>query len=185
MNIVRLTALGTLALTLHLQAQTPAPAPPVAGPTMEQTIAFINDTLRQHGKYTVQYRSEFQPPTGSIVESQTIHSAGKCELEYESVVTDPSQSIFKQQLSLDSEDPRAISVEPNPVTTTAEWFVRLRVEDNQGFYINGVHKHWGVAENDQRMNLARFLNKDLADRVARAYIHALVLCYKPEAPSPF
>ncbi|QHN03781.1 hypothetical protein FTO74_10655 [Granulicella sp. WH15] len=37
----------------------------------------------------------------------------------------------------------------------------------------------------RRYDLASFRDKDTAERVAKALIHAIVLCHKPNAPSPF
>jgi len=37
----------------------------------------------------------------------------------------------------------------------------------------------------ETITIGTFYDKDLADRVAKAYIHAIVLCHKPEAPSLF
>lgn len=37
----------------------------------------------------------------------------------------------------------------------------------------------------QEVILGSFIGKDLAQRIAKAYIHAMVLCHKPEAPSLF
>jgi hypothetical protein len=49
MKFIRWAVVATLAVAFQLQAQTPASAPPspapVHGPTMEQTIAFINDAM--------------------------------------------------------------------------------------------------------------------------------------------
>ena len=191
MNILRLTALGTLALTLHLQAQTPVPAPPpppASGPTLEQTIAFIDGMMRQHGRFSVDYPPPYQG-SDRVVESQSLQSTDKCKCEYESTFTSDKHHISIQKLLLDSEDPRAVSVElANHRSTSPIWSVRLRVEDNQGLYVDGKQFHWDIEElreENKHMDLGDFLSKDLAERVAKAYIHALVLCHKSEAPSPF
>jgi hypothetical protein len=66
MNIIRLAAIGTLALALHPQAQAATPTPgsaqlaasmlssqPASSPTMEQTIAFMNQELVARGEISL------------------------------------------------------------------------------------------------------------------------------------
>ena len=50
------------------------------------------------------------------------------------------------------------------------------MEDNQGLYVDGKQFHWDIEElreENKHMDLGDFLSKDLAERVAKAYIHAL------------
>jgi hypothetical protein len=189
MNIVRLTAASTLALTLHMQAQVPTPTPPPS-PTMAQTVAFINDALNQHGHFTEVFPPDFIA-ISDVLEFQSLSQAGPCDLEYEKKgvlsMRDPDgnpkapmQYKNVQKLSLTMEDPRGISVVPTQVGTPL-WTIKLKVDDNQSLFTDGHLVHSSPHE----MKLAILPNKDLAERVAKAYIRAMVLCHKPEAPSLF
>jgi hypothetical protein len=188
MRVPTIALLTVLPTAQHLLSQTSVQSTPQTSSSvsMEQTVAFIDDTLRQQGSFSVQMPPVFE--FNSIIESQKLRRTDECELGYESAYTTNKHHITTQKLLLRAEDPRAVSVEPNPNSTTAEWFVRLNVEDNQGFYLDGKHWHFDLKElmgENHHMTLGQFLSKDLAERVAKAYIHALVLCHKPEAPSPF
>jgi len=187
MNFTRWTTVAIFAAMLHLQAQTPTPtqAPaPTTGPTMEQTIAFINDA------YVKQDDVRYQVSTKADEEfkEQALVSEGPCNIRYEyrishfdSMKSQPYYtSLWSQRLFLDQADPRTIATVPKDVNPP---IFRVIVKPN------GKQPHVFSDGEDQGFKpdiiLGVFFDKDKADRVAKAYIHAIVLCHKPEAPSPF
>jgi hypothetical protein len=191
MNNLRWAAIVAIAAALHLQAQTVTSAPSAARPTMEQTVAFIDETLNQHGNFSIAF-----PPTHKVItlatESQRLTQSDQCTLQFEvrallsgkkpdGSPDTPFHYRETQEIKLASVDPRLISVDPDMGTTPPRWTIWMKVEDNRGYFLNGKPS----SQSPRKMKLAVLLDKDLADRVAKAYIHAIVLCHKPEAPSPF
>ena len=239
MNIVRLTALGTLALTLHLQAQTPAPAPPVAGPTMEQTVTFINDAFTKMGEFHYDAGDEigahqfpgYEETCGLKRDSVEVHAQsislqdvsalifvsrgtktiteteciadkhGKPQFDYTkkefvtNVSTTKAGLVTRNELHLDVVDPRTVIVISNEVV---RWETRvIGVGPNlasdyyplkttpETYTINIKRPSSQTKGVTETVAVGTFYDKDLADRVAKAYIHAIVLCHKPETPPLF
>lgn len=100
MKFIRWAVVATLTAMFHLHAQTPASVSPspasAAGPTMEQTIAFINERLAKQG--------------------ETFQLSNKCDLVHTITHADPDtpgkiytgRSLFR----LDHTDPLSIEVFP-------------------------------------------------------------------------
>ena len=200
MNFTRWTAVAILAAMLNLHAQTPTPIPtqssaPVSGPTMEQTIGFINDAFAQHGHFQVDYDPDWLIIFNKVL-WQKLSQTAPCELLYESsdgiqvrkredwTPEAPVSFTDSQKIRLNEVDPRALSVvqaNPKAPATLRESTVRLAVEDNHDYLVGGRPSD----RQKNRMDLGVFVNQDIAESVAKAYIHAIVLCHKPEAPSLF
>lgn len=188
-------------------AQIVPPAAPSSaqqsGPTMEQTVDFINDAFTQHGHFQVDFDPKWRVITlkilsqqltrNSIVDQQGVKHDDPCSMTYSArnwmaarkgdwTPGDPFSYEETQFIALDKLDPRSlrISKDQSP-STPIRWYVHLDTEDNQGYFIAGkqddAHK--------TSMTLGEFVDQDIAERVAKAYIHAIVLCHKPEAPSLF
>ncbi|MDR3751268.1 MAG: hypothetical protein P4K94_07245 [Terracidiphilus sp.] len=172
MNNLRWAAIVAITAALHLHAQTRTPIPtqspaPAAGPTMEQTIAFINDIFGGQGMVS-----------GDDVDisNQSIKLIRPCVLTYEEkyrVGGDPFK--YESPIDLEKADPLSLKV------TSEHGFWRLTVEQ-PGFghqfppdpnYISAKPEVGTVA------------SREVAQKIAKAYIHAMVLCHKSETPSLF
>jgi hypothetical protein len=272
---VCLLAFGTgLALfgSLSLQAQTPPPPPPAAGPTMDQTVGFINESLQRQGVFVT------KDDTFSVnYLAQSTQLVGACSMDLYMTINKTGllyafkdQSTFHYNLNLGRSDARSVSVEhyasnpdsyfltvsravaeriplENPVAapsrvgsddvggivhSIAEGLVTIQTNDDNTlmsytltrntiilghttgtessvmavgdikvgdvvFVTPGRTKN-GVTEaktfisfgnsNSTTPSFHRFFtftDEDLADRVAKAFIHAMVLCHKPEAAPLF
>jgi hypothetical protein len=169
-------------ILLSAQAQTPVPPPPpAAGPTMEQTIAFINEAFASLGSYT---KMHHKPPY-LIIHSQRAYLEQPCLLRYEMrnsyKTSDIETDTFGVRMNL--ADPRTVEVIS---LLGGEWGITLKNDRRQPPEIlNGEARSEDMR--NETMDLATFPDndKDTADRVAKAYIHAIVLCHQSEKRSLF
>jgi hypothetical protein len=111
------------------------------------------------------------------------------------VSTTKADLVTRNELRLDAVDPRTVIVASNEVV---RWSIRSTGVDTNlesGYYpakttpetyiINIKRPSSQTKGVIETVAVGTFYDKDLADRVAKAYIHAIVLCHKPEAPSLF
>jgi len=154
-----------------LRAQTPTPstsgsAVSESGPTIEQTIAFINEKL----------------PKGQLVRPE-----GSCGLIYSSsfiVVGSGKESVDRILLFLDRTDPLSVSVGVTHNTYPTGYEIRLEraVFERQA----GAFTDPAPVSTPRQLLIGPFFDsQDTANRVAKALIHAMVLCHKDEKPSLF
>jgi hypothetical protein len=168
MNVTRWIAVASLALGLHTQAQTPTPTQPQAqatpsappatsGPTMEQTIAFINEAFANQGAIA--------DPKATFTD-QRVTLIAPCVLRYHylQVITNLGDDEESMDLPLKTLDPRTISI-----------------SGNTSLFISVASPKVGFA----KPFLGVFRSKETADRVMKAYIHAMAFCYDPQTASPF
>jgi hypothetical protein len=149
---------------------------------MEQTVAFINDAFVAQGdvetvravknnsyRTTHNYRVSTESPCVLDIQDKErfprFNGAG--EATEESLV----------RVRLDRADPRRIRLDQSTNMLPVIW------------YLTGTQPVSGDDE-DRRFvgdgfGLGTFYTRDAAERVAKAYIHAMVLCHKPEGPSLF
>ncbi|MDR3751269.1 MAG: hypothetical protein P4K94_07250 [Terracidiphilus sp.] len=238
MKFIRWAVVATLTAMFHLHAQTPASVPPspapASGPTMEQTVAFINDTFAKIGEFHYNAGDEPSVSAGSdnqglcaikrddmAVHAQSISISTDSTLTFTSsatktindtecvpdkhgklvidkatgnlatnVLVTKEEVLVRQELHLDALDPRTISVVSNEVVRTS---IRLLTGKDtwpgktipETFSVTIKRPSSETKGNTEMITIGTFYDKDLADRVAKAYIHAIVLCHKPEAPSLF
>jgi hypothetical protein len=180
MNIIRIAfAVSTLSVLLSLQAQTPPPPPPPAngGPTLEQTIAFIQRSLLEQGFF--HFHVHYNNPANEVYlqthQAQTISlsSSAPCTIDY-------GDNSTRLTLDLSSVDPRSVRVitqhayteEGNPVSTWTQ---------DPAIYVVTIRFAAPAGSPFVKRNpiLAYFLDESLTGRVAKAYIHAIALCQKP------
>jgi hypothetical protein len=135
---------------------------------MEQTITFLNEAFAKQGNILIKGGTH-------LVANQKVKFTSPCDLEYinDQANADESKRVsgFWLVLDLDTDDPRMITV-----------------GDNGGWYnITADHREEDGERNHTVSTtfLGMFLEKDIAQKVAKAYIHAIVLCHKPEAPPLF
>ena len=123
------------------QIPSPPPPPPAVGPTMEQTITFINDAF-----------SSRQERIRIALYAPCVLSLGMRD--------DAAADWNTWHLKLSRIDPRKVIVDNQHISKS--WKVLLQDPD-AGYQI-----------------LAFSSSQDEAEHVARAYIHAIALCHKPE-----
>jgi hypothetical protein len=248
-NINRWVAIAGLALGLHTQAQTPTPAPapaqttapatpsqPVSGPTMEQTIAFINDAFRKTASF--EFAPEKANPSGTtgwnkkcasqatytqhffLIRKQSTSFSVPSTLNMVSegahiIVTDAptldkngcakanaagetltrssvsTETGVKSEVPLDALDPLSISIDLAPGDSRP---ILVGADDKptspyqvfpELFLLTVKQKPANGLGSPVSVTLGWFYDKPLAERVAKAFIHAIVLCHKPDAPSLF
>jgi hypothetical protein len=144
-------------------ASAPAPAP--AGPDMDTTIKFINDSFAKNGMVTRGKKEK--------ITEQKLTQMAPCEVRFTDKIShDKEDKQDNDILRLDQADPLSTNVEAD-----ADHFV-VNIKQPIGkkdvkhhVLMGGIYGH--------------FYSKELAERVAHAYIHAIVLCHKDETPSPF
>jgi len=181
----------TLSVTLSLCAQTPPP--PATGPTMEQTADFINQAFAKEGHIVI---SSSWVVLGSTVTGRNDYFAQKVVLQqpctlsfqysnnYLSGSGGTGVSTTAQGLLLDLADPLTLSVEDDKKWSPDSWPILLAATPKQPVpFFNGTlgGDDWLT----QPRIMGYFLDQDTATRVAKAYIHAMVLCRKPTQPSLF
>jgi hypothetical protein len=231
MKFLQLCIAGTLALPLHLQARTSEPpTPPISGPTMDQTIAFMNDTFTKMGQIWYEVliapsdsNQKYLGPSGSKNTAMTVHKQsviltesstltyavvatkefkdrevmknGKLLLDFKTdknlnllngakyVDIDTKEEInTPTSISLESVDPRTVSVERITMRGFHQWDSTWADDPTDVYTLKAMlpYPNKGTA-----VTVGYFNDKDLADHAAKAFIHAIVLCHKPEAPSLF
>ena len=177
MNFTRWTAVAILAAMLHLHAQTSAPTQspaPAAAPTMDQTVEFNNGIFNGTGSFSSQ--------GGSEVLSQRVTVDSSCILLYQETWRIEGESPLGKgiaQVYLGKANPMSLQV--------------AHIEDTWHITVEqpGSHSHYDQNHKlnpsyiDPKPEIGEFPNSEAAQKVAKAYIHAMVLCHKPEAPSPF
>jgi tetratricopeptide (TPR) repeat protein len=143
---------------------------PTSGPTMDETIAFINEAFSKQGKINF-VKPDYAGLHFSFT-NQKIAQSGPCEFTF----TDTLVNAETEVVRLDLADPRTMRVEK-------------QLDDDPVIYSPTVQQPQNDGAQQLNLNtqplLGFFTSEDTANRAAKAYIHAIVLCHKPEAPSPF
>jgi hypothetical protein len=231
MTIVRWITIVSVSIMLHVQAQAPVAAPPSSGPTMEQTVAFINESFKKEGEFdydagneelvdvlhcclvnTVKHKIKIHSQTVLLDGGKLTYflEATKINID-ETPVLDKKGNVAKghtiderwknpiiseapanQQLSiqLDSVDPRKMVVQANQFNfwksnapdpgQSASSIVSRPVTYSVLIQTPSIRKGEMTV-----VALGEFFDKDLAERVAKALIHVIVLGHKDEKPSLF
>jgi hypothetical protein len=153
------------ALLLNSTTSTP-------GPSVEDSISFINTQLASQSFHMVAHRSgDQQGDIGMDISGQSLVLVGSCIADFKTAVSDTGRIT-----PLENIDPRSISVQdyatyshelatkdtshPQNITFTFDPSVYLVVDSG------GLDK--GI--------FLRFSSRSIAERIAKAYIHAVVLC---------
>jgi hypothetical protein len=174
MNINRWIAVACLVLGLHTQAQTPtsAPAPaqpvaptsqsqPVPGPSMEQTLSFINDVFTKDGDLRV------PSPTGNMARlAQSLQSQGACLTEYRTItkILD-NGSLFdgdhnkRTIVHFDGSDPLSVTVLPVAGTEFFAVVIKKALTDNIALSLQDQAAH-ALAVQYVREGIIRSLSSD-------------------------
>jgi hypothetical protein len=184
---IRVPAAGEAHESSTESVPVPPPPPAVAkalpeGPTMEQTIAFINGAFMEEGPITYRLYADNKKSTSGPYQA-TVSADNSCVLR----IADPKNG--ERRVSLAHVDPRTVQVRPME-TYFSEAFGSTIPEGSTGVADLVIVTMRATAEvgpryEDRNPDGGRFRDKLLAMRVAKAYIHAIVLCHPNEAPSPF
>jgi hypothetical protein len=180
MNFTRWAAVTALAAMLSLQAQTPAPtstpaqaaAPaPASGATLDETFAFIDKIFIEQGQ--LQFRQRFY---ASRLQDYTDWTETKIELQSLRVTAAPcAVETYGFSGSLGSVDPRTIHIVTYAETLdslmSGQFDQQLKYSTDPEAYV----LTFGASDKGIK-KLGVFLDKSVAERVAKAYIHASVLC---------
>lgn len=179
----------------------PPPPPPAAtaqaGPTMEQTVQFMKKVLGELSPVTVSYTIEHEnqddagvwhpnsnPTTFPYAPVQITEwrSENPCAVTMEH----PANGKPKEVFNFGNYAPTSIrvltSVElyQGPVNETSANTRNWRVTNiSPVFYVVNA----GTGNTSEQ--IGPFEDKTLAERFAKALIHATTLCHKDEGPSPF
>jgi hypothetical protein len=200
MKYVRLATVLTLGV-LNLQGQTPSPTPrpapaqsaapaqpptPVAGPTMEQTLAFINRAYAEQGPFEFTWYAT-QTYVDGDRESRRRSGDSHGHMEalsatasvFPCVLHISGGSLKPTEIRLSTIDPRSVGLTTWAASADERAPQYAPHETVPEVFI--VRARQPVSAADEKTLervpwLGIFLDKSLAERVAKAYIHAIVLC---------
>ncbi|QHN03785.1 hypothetical protein FTO74_10675 [Granulicella sp. WH15] len=182
MKLRQSTAFAAFLMTLHLHCQMPAPSPQTTGPTMDQTINFINEAFSK----PISLAWEYENRRGvSEVSAQHVSVSENCTLRY----------TYRFQYSIDMESLKRGTGHPQSESVLLQNLdpLSIQIEEERAENARSTPPIFHVTikqlatQERQANNITTgyFTERDSAQRVAKAYIHAIVLCHKPEAPSIF
>jgi hypothetical protein len=153
-----------LFLVVNASAQTAAPAQST-GPTLEETVAFLNEAFQREGR-----AFQIDSDTYLKVTNQKVVQQAPCVLTY-SYQSEHQNSLgierlaVQYRISLDRLDPMSVS-QDHPMSYYQE-IVLLNAS---------YHGTSNGGPPDGNPELGYFMSKTLATRVSKAWIHAMVLC---------
>lgn len=170
--------------------KTDGATPPASGPTMEQTLAFINKMLAEQGPVITkviasgtplgQYTDTFYPVTAStpciFLGRHTVSSTGTAAASRDETLDVKLSTVDPRSVQIKPYDEWLNSVAPSvgPFSVSPARFVitlRQPVNDLPVTVEDGV-----TVRHDRQPMMAIFSDQSTAERVAKAYIHAAALC---------
>jgi TPR repeat protein len=176
---VFLAELDKLLTTAPMQSTPGGTVTASSGPSLQQTVAFINTAFNDQGKFL--YRPHWDGPGSSVrggksFSNQRLIAGENCHLTYLDTTEDetflgddPVQpQPHKLQINATVLDPRTISIHSITAPDRTTYFISVASE-----------------KPPDTEEVGAFDFEDRANRVAKAYVHLLSLCYKEKAPSLF
>jgi hypothetical protein len=155
----------------------PPPAVPAAaprsGPTLDETIAFIHNASAGQGPVSLHSVRSNNIVPGEVF-SQTSLPASPCVVEI-------AHGRFHYNVELSGVDPRSVRILGWGEYSLDVFPMGGGATIDPEVYVVTLRQQAGAAKPE----LGDFEDRALAERVAKAWIHAIVLCHKDEAPSPF
>jgi hypothetical protein len=180
------------ATALAQQTVPPPPQPAAdksAGPSLEVTMKFIQEKLGEIG--TVNYAAYFHDASDnsdwvqkmSATYSNVVANPGACTLSYHRLILNNGQTSYNDNIFVVMHDVQSITVLPDEL----DWQKYLArtgettraVKDVPDIYVLNIKLPKGVEYP------IRFYEQEMANRVAKAMIHAVELCGAGSAPEPF
>jgi hypothetical protein len=187
MNFPHWFAFLTLAALVPLQAQTsasaPTPAANIPGPTMEQTISFINEALSKPNSLAWEYENKRGV---TEVSDQHVSVSNGCMLNY----------TYRFQYSIDMESLKRGDGHPQTGSVplqSADPF-SIQFDEERGYegarstppIFHVTIKQPATRDSEaHNTTIGYFTDKDTVQRAGKALIHAMVLCHQSQAPSLF
>lgn len=155
-------------------------APTTAGPTLEVTMKFIQDKLSEVG--TVNFAGYVHDSANntdgvqkfSSTTSDVVANPGACSLTYHRLVLNDGRKEHNENISINLRDVKSIAVLPDE----QDWQTYLvktgdttkTVKDVPDIYVLNIVLPRGVDHS------IRFYEQEMADRIAKAMVHAVELC---------
>jgi hypothetical protein len=187
--------LGLAATTALAQLSVPPPPQPTAdkpaasGPTIEATMNFIENKVNAVG--TVSFSAYIHDSSNNSDWTQKISSTissavanpGACSIRYHRLVTNNGKTEHDEDVVINMHEVQSITV----MTDAQDW---------QSFLAHSGDNAKSVKEDPEIFALVvklsrgteptlRFFDQEMANRVAKAMIHAVDLCGGGSAPEPF
>ncbi len=139
------------------------PQPSDNGPSLEVTMKFIQDKLE----------AKANPPHGVLIEV----NPAKCEIVEDGHVTFSFREVEKIEVIPPDEDSPLFTLR---LLMTTNKSVHTRYTDQEK-----KKSHWALGDSDRGSMRWWFKDDDVANRVAKALLHAVELCGGGSKPEPF
>jgi hypothetical protein len=183
---------GATALAQVAVPPPPQPAPDKtasSGPSLEVTMKFIQDKLNEMG--TVNFAGYVHDSSNnsdgvqkfSATISNVVTNPGACTLSYHRLVFNNGSREHDENVSINLRDVRSITVLPDE----QDWQMYLVRNGDTTKTVKDVPDISAlvIKLNNGKDPTIRFYEQELADRVAKALVHAVELCGGGPKPEPF
>jgi hypothetical protein len=191
-----ITAFLTIVLAATVaQAQQSVPPPPQpvpdkpAGPSLEVTMKFIQDKLNEIG--TVNFAGYVHDSSNntdgvqkfSATFSNVVANPGACTLSYHRLVFNSGSKEHDENVIINLRDVQSIAVLPDE----QDWQMYLARNGEPTKTVKDVPDISALVIKlpGGRDPTIRFYEQEMADRVAKAMVHAVELCGGGPKPEPF
>lgn len=174
---------------LEPAAQAPAAKPAVNSPSLEITMKFIQDKLNEIG--SVNYTVTFYDPSGSftgggrmsVEKHNVVADPVKCQISYHATVEIDHEAQPQTDYSFPLREVRSIVV-----MKAEKWIQDYGAgADHPGVTVTVSPEIYFLVARRIKGNEDRFAfnDEEMANRVAKALIHAVDLCSASNQPDPF
>jgi hypothetical protein len=194
-EITAIQSHGTAPAATPVVAGTPASstpttgAPPTNSPTIEVTMQFIQDKLNAMG--TVNFAGYVHDASNNAdgvqrfrsTISNAIANPGACSLSYHRLVFNDGRKEHDENVFISLRDVENISVLPDE----QDWQMYLVKTGDSTKTVKDVPDISAlvIKLNNGKDPTIRFYEQEMADRVAKALVHAVELCGGGPKPEPF
>jgi hypothetical protein len=180
--ILTVVLAGATAVAQQSVQPPPQPAadkPAVSGPSLDVTLKFIQDKLNAIG--TVNNTDGVQKFSATI--SNAAANPGACSFSYHRLVFNNGSREHDENVVINLRDVQNISVLPDE----QDWQMYLVRTGDTTKTVKDVPEISAlvIKLNNGKDPTIRFYEQELADRVAKALVHAVELCGGGPKPEPF
>ena len=183
---------GATALAQQSVPPPPQPAPDkpaVNGPSLEATMKFIQDKLNEIG--TINFAGYVHDSSNnsdgvqkfSATFSNVVANPGACSLSYHRLIINNGQTEHNENVFINLRDVQSIAVLPDE----QDWQMYLVRSGDTTKTVKDVPEISAlvIKLTNGKDPTIRFYEQELADRVAKAMVHAVELCGGGPKPEPF
>ncbi len=181
---------GAMALAQQSVPPPPQPAPDKpAGPSLEVTMKFIQDKLNEIG--TVNFAGYVHDSANntdgvqkfSATFSNVVANPGACTLSYHRLVINNGSREHDEDVAFNLRDVQSIAVLPDE----QDWQMYLARNGDTTKTVKDIPDISALVFklNNGKDPTIRFYDQEMADRVAKALVHAVELCGGGPKPEPF